>query len=264
MTDEKITQLDGLTATPTGVELATVVEDPSGVPKTVKGALDELNVKLTAVRVYTADDTWSKPSGLHHVIVELVAGGGGGGGVSSALSQAAAAMSGGGGEYAKKFLLAADLAATVAVTVGAGGAGGAAGANNGSNGGVSSFGAHVSVNGGVGGDANPSTASLPTTGSTGGGIGGTGGTGGDIHIPGGSGISGVKWTASNVVSSIGGASHLSGQARSAENSLADENGITGAQYGGGGTGARSSNIATNYAGGAGAAGVVIVYEYCYG
>lgn len=226
------------------------------------GSVDT-SIALTAIRVYTADDTWAKPADLHHIIVELVAGGGGGGGVASASAQAACAMAGGGGEYAMKRIAEAALGATEAVTVGAGGAGGAAGQNAGADGNASSFGAHVSVNPGGGGDGSNSTATVPVIGFSGGGEGGTGGAGGDIHIDGSPGLNGIRWSTTLVQSSVGGGTQLGAFARPSTDSLSDEEGVPGKAYGGGGSGARSSNTTTNYKGGDGADGVVIVYEYTY-
>lgn len=220
-------------------------------------------VSLSAVRVYTSNDTWTKPAGIDHVIVEVVGGGGGGGGCTSATSNAGCGMAGGGGEYAKARIAAASLGSTETVTVGAGGTAGAAGNNAGGTGGTSSFGAHVSAVGGSGGDGNTASSSFPFLGASTGGAGGSGGSGGDVTIPGSSGLNGIKWSASYVQPSIGGASFMSGMAKPETGSDTDENGVAGKQYGGGGTGARSSNDTTNRAGGAGAAGVVIVYEYTF-
>jgi len=92
----------------------------SGVPAWAAGG------KLTAVRVYTANNTWTKPAGLRHIIAIVVGGGGGGGGGNTGASQTACAGGGGGGGFAQEFLLAAALGATEAVTVGAAGAAGSA------------------------------------------------------------------------------------------------------------------------------------------
>lgn len=215
-------------------------------------------------RVYTSNDTWTKPAGLHHIIVEVVGGGGGGGGTTAGTAtNPGCAMAGGGGEYAKKKILEAALGATETVTVGAGGTAGAAGNNAGGTGGTSSLGTLVTAIGGTGGDGDSSgVATLPFTGISSGGAGGTGGTGGDITIKGTTGLPGVKWSTTVTTGSVGGNSHLSGLIRSTTAGTTDEDGVAGAAYGGGGTGGRSTNNAgTDRAGGAGAAGVVIVWEY---
>lgn len=210
-------------------------------------------IALSAIRVYESSDTWSKPSGLHHILVEVQAAGGGGGGVAGG-SGWAQSGGGGGGGYAKKFVLAASLGATETVTVGAGGSGGAAGNNNGSSGGNSSFGTHCVANGGGGGDGCPNTTG---SNSADGGVGGIGTTG-DLKLRGTQGAGGrilnnsVMW-----VGGIGGHSHLgagvSGPPLQAEGANA------GYVYGGGGSSIFTTT--TNRPGGDGADGVVIVYEY---
>jgi len=66
---------------------------------------------LSAIRAYTANATWAKPSGLSYVVVKVW----GPGGDSSIGSWSGP---GGGGGYCEKRIAAASLAATVAVTVG--------------------------------------------------------------------------------------------------------------------------------------------------
>src|SRR3990167_6312807 len=106
------------------------------------------------VRVYTANDTWSKPAGLLWIRERVVGGGGGGGGADN---DAAAGGGGGGGGYSEKLIDAADLNATEIVTIGAGGSAGGATGTNGGAGGTTSFGAHGQAtggDGGVGGSSN--------------------------------------------------------------------------------------------------------------
>lgn len=88
---------------------------------------------------FLANGTWSKPTKAKFVIVEAW-GAGGGGGVGTG------AKGGGGGAYQMQILLASDLAATVAVTIGNGGAASATTALNA--GGSTTFGAHVTARGG--------------------------------------------------------------------------------------------------------------------
>lgn len=125
--------------------------------------------------------TWTKPPGVTTVRVLCQgAGGGGGSGGAAALGTAATGGGGGGsGAYSEVSYLAADLPATVAVTIGAGGAGGnpASGANNpGSTGAATSFGPYLSVGGG-GGSNGTGAGSSSTAGLTSGGAGAAGGTG---------------------------------------------------------------------------------------
>lgn len=121
-------------------------------------------VASTTIRAFTASTTptttWTKPSNIKFVIVEVQAAGGNG--------AAAGAISGGGGGggYCKEVIPAAALGSTETVTVG-----GVSGAGTGT-GGPSSFGSHCTTTGGA-------------TGS--GGDGGAGGTAssGNININGG-------------------------------------------------------------------------------
>ena len=118
---------------------------------------------------FTASGTWTKPAGLDldtMVLIEVWGGGGGGHGNGGG---------GGGGGYNRRWLRAADVPSSVAVTIGAGGTGGAQGANNGAAGGTTSFGALLSATGGQEG--------ATSTGGAGGGLGSrwlgaSGGTGG--------------------------------------------------------------------------------------
>lgn len=126
-----------------------------------KGAAGGGTLTLT-LRQYTAGDTWSKPSGL--VMVEVVCVGAGGGGGSGARRGSGVVSRGGGGggggtvSFAQ--VLAASLASTVTVTIGAGGTGGAAitadntGGGTGGAGGSTSFGSHCVAPGGVGASAD--------------------------------------------------------------------------------------------------------------
>lgn len=124
------------------------------------------------LRVYEADDTWTKPEHLQSIYVIAV--GGGGGGFDDSNGKA-----GGGGAYSAKLVQAADLGATETVTVGEGGLGNPDGPGTpGTDGGDTSFGSHLTAGGGRLGDV---------------GSGGTA-TGGDINIPGQAGYSSNAFT----------------------------------------------------------------------
>lgn len=257
------------TSTLIGDEDADWVDLTDGGATTLHSHAGGGNSYLSAMRVYTADDTWSKPAGLHSIVVELISGGGGGGGVDGNASAGywAASNGGGGGGYSKKRILAAALGATEAVTVGAGGAGGAAGDNDGVAGETSSFGAHLqATGGGLGRGHTAVNTTPPYPGGPAGATGGAGGvgSGGDINAKGSSGARGMAFAATILQGGAGGAAAAySGHTLHLITS-SEVAGYAGGVYGGGGTGACASAASNNLAGGDGANGVVIVYEYLNG
>lgn len=211
------------------------------------------------VRVYTSNDTWSKPAGLVLAHVKVVGAGGGGGGAAGVSGSYSAGAGGGGGGYAEKFYTADDLGSSEAVVVGAAGTAGANTGGDGGTGGDSTFGTPTKLtgSGGVGGGGAATTGTSKTSG-----VGGDGGSasGGNINIPGGAGHDGHIGDVNDgngVRGGMGGSSHMGFGAK--HGSLA---GSTGGAYGGGGSGAMADSLTgTDYAGGAGAAGVVIVTEF---
>jgi hypothetical protein len=213
--------------------------------------------RLTAVRTYTSNDTWTKPVGLDFIIVEGVGPGGGGGGADvDAGPCSGCGGGGGGGGYARKKIAAATLGATEAVTVGGAGAGGTAGNNAGSNGAANtSFGAHITCNLGTGGS---SVAAGNTVVGVAGGAGGTA-TGGDINIAGQTGHAGWRNGNTYQIGGAGGSSQL-GQG-GAGVAVTTQAGKAASGYGAGGGGACADDAGTDQAGGTGTAGLVVVYEY---
>jgi hypothetical protein len=113
-------------------------------------------------RVYTSPATWTKPAGLKAVSITVLAGGGGGGGVTAIPAPAFSGKQGGRGGNARQpgsfnYLAAPSIPGPVAVTVGAGGTPGPTAGGNGGAGGTSSFGPFLSATGGgagVGATAN--------------------------------------------------------------------------------------------------------------
>jgi hypothetical protein len=204
------------------------------------------------LRVYTANDTWTKPDGLKYVIVEAIGAGGGGSTRGTQGKVTYAGAGGGGGGYARRRISEETLGDTEAVTVGAGGTASKTGTTNtdGGNGGTSSFGSHVSASGGTGGQKYDAAA--PATTSS---VGGTGGTGsnGDINVQG----SDAQSNTSNF-GLPGGQSGLSFGASGVTVLAATANIANGRPYGGGGSGGFSTG--TNNAG-TGADGLVLVYEF---
>jgi hypothetical protein len=196
-------------------------------------------MSLARITLVTASGDWTKPAGLKAALVKLVGGGGGGGGVEATNGTQVTSGSGGGGGWSEKLIPASALDATETVTIGAGGAG-AGGYNSGVAGGTTSFGAHLSATGGALGvrarAANNSGAS---------GAGGVG-AGGVLDM---NGEDGVSSSGGSTLLGIGGLRPPSGS-----------NGASGSGYGAGGSGCTTSG-SNNRTGGAGLAGVVVVYEY---
>jgi hypothetical protein len=208
------------------------------------------SVALIAIRTFTSSGTWTKPSELHH-IVAVVTGGGGAGGSANAGDDKAGG-GGGAGATAMLRIPASSLGATEAVTVGAGGT--PVADSTGNTGGTSSFGAFVSAAGGGGGAGRNDYA-----------VGGTGaatpGTGDVTLAGGGGGWGGGRSTAAVQLKygGLGGASCWGGGARE---TYQNADGQPGVAYGSGGAGAAAYGSGfPNRLGGAGASGVVVVWEY---
>lgn len=213
---------------------------------------------LSAVRTYFNSDspaTWSKPSGVRFVIVEVQAGGGGGGGGANAgASSSSQGLGGGAGGYSKKKIAAASLGSTETVTIGVAGTAGASGNNAGGAGGNSSFGAHATANGGGAGGGGASSATVGATPSAAGGTAASG----DINIGGQDGFPKIRFTGVAGTSGGGGNSQMGKGGQPVDINLG---GQTGFGYGAGGSGGQSSAAGGAQTGGAGTQGVVIVYEY---
>ena len=206
--------------------------------QSVKAYVDSVasGILLPTVRTYTADATWTKPTGLQYITVEMVGGGGNGASVTATR----AGGGGGSGSYSYKVLLASELDATETVTVGA-----VSGTSSFTNNGTT-----VQTTGGASVSANTET----------GGIGGSA-TGGDINIDGQLGGNGLSL---NRLLSGSGASNKFGIGGPSPVPVGDTggsvNGINGVGYGAGGSGAARGDSGTG-TGGSGSIGVIIVTEY---
>ncbi len=189
---------------------------------------------LASMQVFTSSGTWTKPSGITKVIVEVQAGGGSGCYASNAVGGCA-----GGGGYARKLIDVSSIS-TATITVGSGGAGLSSNSvgNDGGNSIWSDGTNTVTANGGAGGTRTDFT----------GGAGGTA-TGGDINIQGqyGGGWGGTTMGGDSV---LGHAGHWSYE---------DINAWPARGYGGGGS-MRYSAYGSGPSG-AGSDGIVIVTEY---
>jgi hypothetical protein len=188
--------------------------------------------------------------------VMVQAGGGAGGGtVATASGFLAVAAGGGAGGYAESFILPSAMAASVAVTVGAGGA--PVSANTGGAGGNSSFGAHVVAQGGLGGPQITSNILGFATSSVGE---GGGATAGSVQIPGGAGDWGMSLNGTGPARQVGGHGGDSYLGRGGSGTQSGV-GSAGGNYGGGGGGSSSNQSAAARVGGAGAPGIVIIELY---
>lgn len=227
---------------------AGVADAGKGIKTNASGLLDATFTTTPVVRTYTTSGsphTWTKPSGLKYIIVEVQGAGGGGRGSTTDASENAG---GGGGGYAKKLIAAATLGATETATVGTGGTGGDGATQvNGAAGGNSTF----TVSGGSTITGNGGSGSNTAEGGAGGSA-----SNGDINIPGGGG--GSAGGVSTGFSGFGGGS-MFGNPTLAPNDI-DEAGITGQGYGSGGSGASNAGTSDRN-GGSGANGVIIVTEY---
>lgn len=205
--------------------------------------------KIMDYQAFTANGTWTKPSGLTgtELVIAQLWGGGAGGGSASATGSPTSAGGGGGGAFGEFHCRASDLGSTETITVAAAVA--AATAGN-----TTSFGSHFSAFGG-GPGATVAAASSQGGGGGGGGLNAAGsagtasGTGGSATGGPGGGFA-------------GGAANSDGPSGGAGGSTASFNGTTGGSVNGGGGGGNGNVGGLNGAaggnsinGGAGGGGV---------
>lgn len=211
---------------------------------------------LSRTIILNGTTSYTVPAGTRAIFVECVGAGGGGGGVINAATNSGAGGGGGGGGYSNLWKITPKLTAFT-VAVGAGGTG-ASGAN-----------------GNVGGDTTFDSASICTGKGGSGGlvdtiatihVGGNGGAGGaassgvgDVKIDGRHGGVGFALAAAIAVSGDGGDSWYGAGALGVKN--ATSVGTAGAIYGGGGSGACAISGGAAQTGGAGANGLILVWEY---
>lgn len=237
----------------------------SAIDDTVGGAY-----LYVGTRDYTASGTFEKADAFgdssnvvpRAIRVRAVGGGGGGaGGRSTTAGQAHAGASGGGAAYAESFITdIASLATSETVTVGGGGAGGV-GTANGTAGTASSFGTTpiVSASGGLGGfnqGVSSTTTAYPGAAEQ------TGGTA-DVVFSGSPGHISFVSPGGFTISGPGGSSGWGGGGKSVEafGSATGQDGQAGGQYGGGGSGAVTNQLASTRTGGTGGSGIVRIDIY---
>lgn len=201
--------------------------------------------------------TYTTPTGVRALKVTAVGGGGGGGGADGAgASTYAASSAGAGGGWAEALIT--SVAASYTYTVGAAGAGAAAGNFNGAAGSTSEFknaGATVviSATGGAGGLGDLGAASAGSSGVMGG-IGSLTGVTGIV-------AAGVSSNYSRVSSSTYVSFSQSGGSKFGGGQVPLQPGGAARVYGEGGGATYAGAVTTNYAGGNGYQGVIIIEEY---
>ena len=210
--------------------------------------------EVITTQLTSSDAAWV-PNSRTTSINFVALGGGGGGGGADGQGAGTAAVSGGGGSSGTSSKTSNNIDTSYTIVIGAGGAGGAgAGGQIGAGGGTTSvvgLGVNISAGGGGGGTGTIGTASFLRAN---GGSASTGG-GGDYGTRGSDGEIGVMSGGDPVNPGNGGASLFS-QGRRVNLNADGNNGVMGA----GGTGVFSSDQATNYSGGDGGAGLVIITE----
>lgn len=206
----------------------------------------------------TGASSFTALPGTTFIEVEAIGGGGGSAGCPATDStHRAVAGGGGGGAWGLRRMSSGFNGTTV--TVGIGGAGGAAGLNNGFSGASSSFGAALTVAGGIGALA---TASILTTvsGMAGGGVGGISVSGANLNsASGGTGGRGMSMENAATLGGDGGTNGRGGAGGTGTGvgGVASPGTSPGSGAGGGAIGISSAALA----GAAGASGQVIVREY---
>ncbi|HHA1409764.1 TPA: phage tail protein [Enterobacter hormaechei subsp. xiangfangensis] len=236
--------------------------------QTAISALDLSDAKflgrLLNVQTFTSSGTYTPTKGTKTIIVEVQGAGGAGGG-SSATTAGNVSLGAGGAEGCYGKSLFSGLATSYSVTIGTGGKGVVGGSGGG--GGTTSFGSLLSAGGGYGGGRMTDGASVSFVGIEGSTLPSPPTvTGANLFSSGYAGTFYFAIRLSNAysaggVTGMGGRSFFGAGGGSGTSSGA---GANAAAYGSGGSGAKSwlaSGSDVAYAGGNGANGVVVVWEY---
>jgi hypothetical protein len=237
--------------TPLAADNDTSIATTAFVQTALTAASNIVEVLVTTV----GTTVWNKPAGLRYLEVEGVGpGGGGGAAVLTGASQGSAGSGAGAGGYGKRLFTAAELPASVTITIGSPGA-------NSADGGTTSFGALASCAGGIKGN---NTTAGPNVGTPGG-IGGTA-TGWTINAAGAPGHPAYIITPGTVpvtISGTGGSSPYGGGGYGlcGAGVTAVGNGAVGYGSGGGGA-ANGASIGAAKGGGTGS-GSFIRYREIY-
>lgn len=213
--------------------------------------------RLINVQKITATGTYTPTAGAVRAIVEAVGGGGAGGGVP-ATGAGNSGAGGGGASGTYGLLYIASGLTSVTATIGGGGAGVQSLA--GGAGGSTSFGGLMSCPGGLGGSPGVASTAAAVSGTTG--TQGAAATGSLVSIQGPGLGPGISLSAASALSGGGGSTRFGfGGTPVGVNTTAGTNGLAATGFGGGGSGATAVATGAGVTGGAGAAGIIIVYEY---
>lgn len=201
---------------------------------------------LVNVQAFTASGTYTRSAGVTAAAAYVVSGGGGGGGGGCPAGSNNISGGGGGGGGGEVRLVRFAPSATHTITVGAGGAG-VANANGGAGGSSSIGGGICTANGGSGGASSGNGSA--------GGAAGTGGAGGTSL--------GATRGCGNYYNQMQGAGGGNAYGPGApEQTTSPAAGIPGETRGAGGSGANgNNNTGGALAGGNGADGIIIIWEY---
>jgi hypothetical protein len=213
--------------------------------------------RLLNIQYITSSGSYTPTPGAISGIVEGIGAGGAGGGTTNAGSGSAAAGGGGSsGSWGRKRITSLS---PQTVTIGAGGVGVVGGA--GGNGGQTSFGSLLVLPGG--GGAVLSNVATVASGTGAGGTISAAPTGGDIQYRGNVGGQGFVMSTASTVGGGGAPSQLgTGGVYASTNAVgAAFSGSAGNGFGSGGGGGVSLGASATSAGGNGAPGAIIVYEY---
>ena len=213
------------------------------------------NYRLTRIlNIYNGTTTYTPTAGTRALYVECIGGGGAGGGAAAASSNLSLGGGGGAGAYSAKWLT-GSIKSSYTVSVGAGGTGVSGAAGNA--GGSTTFDS-PSICTAAGGSGGGTLAAGTAVNTQGGGAGGLSSSGvGDLKLDSADGGWGLRLSASIGRAGSGGGAPIGGGLTGAPAATAA--GIAGGNYGGGGSGAITT--AAVQTGGAGASGVIRIWEF---
>lgn len=251
---DKAVSTAGAIADALNLKIAQDLSDLNDVPTALVN-LGLTNLGKITKQIFTANGTWTRPSGCKFIIIECVGGGGGGGGAPIATPGFFAGGRGGGGAQYVRSIIDVTSLASAAVSMGLGGTGGNTSGSAGNSGSNTKFNITTVVsNGGVGGGGAPADSTSAI-----GGTGGTGGTG-DIKINGDIGGTGRTINSQPVAKSGKGGNNILGFGGNEIVLASGDDGSNGTGYGSGGSGGLS-NLVGGKTGGDGASGICIITEF---